>query len=504
MSRNNGTPVLAVGIESAELTLVRRMIEQDELPILKSLLAEGKWIRVESPANIGTSAVWPSFMTGEDVAVHGVYSEWCWEPATMSLSRLNGRHLKPFWKALAEAGNSVGIMAIPFMPFVGPSHGFEVSESDPYLLPDGAGQSGPTGIANWVTKQMVRDALSHGRISVSGPDDLNNLQRLALDSLEGIRLRGKLAERLLTGTRPDFSIIVFTETHESGHCLWQTIEPEHPLFHEDFFKKLRDIRPTLKNIYQEVDRQIGKLVNAVGADATVLVFALHGLSPARGVPTFLGPLMCEQGFSRLADLKSQSWTGRATALMSAVKRHTPNGLKRLYYKALPRDAVMRLATPTMLPQYDWSQTRAFPLVTEQHGSIRINLIGREAKGIVTVEEYEEVCREVEQWLRTLRTRDGKPLAKNVIRTAESGEQALARRIPDVLVHWEDVAFTSPLRIKGSRGEFYPEGRRYLSQHTSEGFCILKGNHDLEVEDVLPAKDMGRFMTRMVRGGARRK
>ena len=313
------------------------MIEQDELPILKSLVAEGKWIRVESPANIGTSAVWPSFVTGEDVAVHGIYSEWCWEAATMNLSRLNGHHLIPFWKALAEAGNSVGIMAIPFMPFVGLSDGFEVSESDPYLWPESDGRSGSTGIAHLVTKQMAREALSHGRISVSGPDDFNNLQKLALDSLEGIKLRGKLAERLLRETRPDISIIVFTEAHESAHCLWQTVEPEHTLFDDDDFRNLGAIKPTLKNIYQEVDRQIGRLMEAVGANAAVLVFSLHGMEPARGVPSFLAPLMCEAGFSPLADLTSQAWTQRATSLMRSVKRRTPSGLKKLYYKALPRE-----------------------------------------------------------------------------------------------------------------------------------------------------------------------
>ena len=139
-----------------------------------------------------------------------------------------------------------------------------------------------------------------------------------------------------------------------------------------------------------------------------------------------------------------------------------------------------------------------PWLPEQHGSIRINLVGREAKGIVPVEEYEETCRQIGQWLRTLHTQDGKPLAKDVVRTAERAEEALKRRIPDVLAHWEDAAFASPLRIKGSSVEFYPEGKRYLSQHTSEGFCILKGNHDFKAADVLAVKDMGRLMTRMVR------
>ncbi len=498
MTRDNGSPVLAIGIDSADPTLIRRMIEQEEMPSLKSLLEEGKWISIESPARIGTTAVWPTFMTGEDPEVHGIYSESCWEPATMGLSPFTGREIKPFWKALTDAGKTVGILAIPFMPFVGLSDGFEVSESDPYLLPDVDKQSGPTGVAGWATKRMVQDALSHGHINVSGPDDFDNLRKLASDSLEGISLRGKLAERLLTETRPDISIIVFTEAHEPAHCLWQTVEPKHPLYSGEIFKQVASIRPTLKDIYQEVDRQIERLVQAVGADATILVFSLHGMQPSLAVPAFLAEVLCEMGFSRLAESKNLSWTERAVELMRAVKRRTPNLLKRFYYKALPRATVVRWAQTTMLPQYDWSQTRAFSLVNEQHGSIRVNLIRRETRGIVPVEEYEETCRQVEKALRTLRTEDGKPLARDVIRTAKTAEQALKQRLPDLVVHWEDVAFRSPLQIEGSASEFFPEGKRYLGQHTSEGFCILKGSQNPGVNDVLQSKDLSRLMTSMLR------
>jgi predicted AlkP superfamily phosphohydrolase/phosphomutase len=489
MDQNKSAPVLAIAIESAEHSLVRRMIEQDELPVMKSLLSAGRWIHLESPAAIGTSSVWPTFMTGEEPQVHGIYSEWCWEPSTMNISVLDGGGVEPFWKALADAGKSVGILAIPFMPFVGISDGFEISESEPLFGPDH--QRPPH-----VNAEVAREALTHGRVSVSGPEDFQNLQKLASDSFEGIKLRGKLAGELLARTRPDLSVIVFTETHESGHCLWQTVEPEHPLFHEDFLNRLNDIRPTLKTIYQEVDRQIGKLIDTVGQEASVLVFALHGLRPARGVPTFLAPLMSEAGFSPLAKLDKQSLTERAMRLAATVKRRTPAGLKKLYYRTLPRSTVLKLASPTLLPQYDWSQTRAFSLVTEQHGSIRINLIGREAKGIVPVDEYARVCGEVEQWLHTLRTIDGKRLAKKVIRMAESGEQALEWRIPDVIVHWEDVAFRSPLQIEGSPLKFFPDGNRYLSQHTSEGFCILKDGNDPGVDEVMPIKDLGRLIAGM--------
>lgn len=492
VNTNHRKTLLAIGIEAAEASLVRRLIDQDRLPVLKSLLANGKWLRVNSPTHIGTSAVWPSFMTGQDVANHGIYSEWCWEPATMSVSTLTGDGPAPFWKELAETGQSVGVLGVPFMPFVEGLPGFQISDNPPFLPGGGA-----SAALSSITKQTAIEAMSRGHVSVSGPDDLPNLRKLATDSLTGIKLRGKLAERLLKETKPDLSIIVFTETHESGHCLWQTIEPSHPLFKETFFEKHREIRPSLSDIYQEVDRQIGQLIAAVGADATIMVFALHGMRPARGVPTFLAPMMSAAGFSAIADFEDQTWSGRSMRLLATAKRAVPAPLKRIYYRGLPRATVFRWAAPTIMPQYDWSRTRAFPLVTEQHASIRVNLVSREAKGIVPADDYDRVCGEVEAWLHTLRTVEGEQLTKQVIRTAATVEEARTRRIPDVLAHWTDAAFATPLRIADSDEEYHSDGARYLTQHTSEGFCILNQADAWQSRDWIEAKDLGRLMQQLL-------
>ena len=57
MSRHNGERVLAIGLDATEPALIRQMIAQDEMPALKSLLAAGRWVRVQSPAHIGSGTV---------------------------------------------------------------------------------------------------------------------------------------------------------------------------------------------------------------------------------------------------------------------------------------------------------------------------------------------------------------------------------------------------------------------------------------------------------------
>src|SRR6185295_3680928 len=157
-----------------------------------------------------------------------------------------------------------------------------------------------------------------------------------------------------------------------------------------------------------------------GPDTTVLVFSLHGMRPARGVPTFLEPLLCELGFARLAGWRQQSWRERSMTLLAGVKRRSPSALKSVYYRNLPAATTQRLARPTMMPAYDWEQTRAFSLPTDQHGWIRVNLAGREVQGSVSLAEYDKLRDELETSLRSLTTEAGKPLVREVVRTSDAG------------------------------------------------------------------------------------
>jgi predicted AlkP superfamily phosphohydrolase/phosphomutase len=242
-------------------------------------------------------------------------------------------------------------------------------------------------------------------------------------------------------------------------------------------------------VYVEVDRQIGGLIDQVGPDATVMVFSLHGMRPTHGVPSFVAPLLNEMGYSRIAGWSSQSWTERAIELFATVKRHAPKSLKKIYYRTLSPNAAFRLALPTMIPLYDWRNTRAFALPADQHGWIHLNLIGRESKGCVPPEQYEQLCHELEQKLKALRADDGRPIVREVIRTANRVEDALRQRLPDLVLHWEDVAFSAPLRIKESKVETEPVGQKFTGRHARDGFCILKGAATLHQGDTLRAAEM---------------
>jgi predicted AlkP superfamily phosphohydrolase/phosphomutase len=490
MMQNEGRYVLAIGVDAAEPSLVRELMERGEMPVLKSLSDAGVWLRVESPAYVGSGSVWPTFITGSAPAEHGTYGEWCWRPDAMGLERYHGRGLRPFWEALVREGSTVGVLDVPFMPLLGLTKGFEISEWGAHDVLDGRMNFSPGEIERFVANGSTPHPLSLDRLDTAGADDYEALKRLSAGCLEGVRLRGELMERLLRETRPRFAQVVFTEVHHSAHHLWHTVAPGHR-FYDGVRECVRPVAPTLEDIYREVDRQTGRLIAAAPEGALVMVFSLHGMQPTRGIPSFLGPLLCESGFARLADWGTQTWRERAVSVMAACKRRTPSRLKRLYYRTLPQAATQRLAQPTMMPAYDWARTRAFALPTDQHGWVRINLAGREALGVVPPERYEETCREVEAMLRALVNEDGSPLAREVIRTAGRAEDALRLSLPDLIVHWHDSAYETPLKIRGRSTQAPPVGLKFTGQHALDGFCIIRGHGAAHAADTIRVEEMHR-------------
>ena len=487
MAQVNNISVLAIAVDAAEPTFIRHLIDHGELPKLKSLLFGGKWLRVKSPAHLGSGSVWPTFIAGQNPSVHGVYGEWLWDPTFMSVTRYNGKRVTPFWKNFVERGVSVGVLDIPFMPQIGISKGFEISEWGPHDIVDAATRFAPVSIANTVAQHSPHPLQT--RLEISGLGDDRGLEQVGNICLNGIAARGKLTRALLAETQPQLALIGFSELHHAAHYLWHQVEPDHLTYRDAGVGSFTDTRPTMGDIYRELDRQVGELVEMVGPETSIMVFSLHGMRPALGIPSFLTSWLCEQGFCRLNDWRDQSWRGRVRSSFAALKRHTPVKLKNLYYTMLPRDVTYRLALTTIMPGYDWANTRAFALPTDQHGWIRVNLIGREAGGTVPAVNYDETCNELERALSGLRSDRGEPLVNKVIRTARSADEAMEQLLPDLVVNWSDAIFTSPLRIAGSSVEGEAIGKKYVAQHSFEGFCILRSASVVAESDSIRAEDL---------------
>jgi predicted AlkP superfamily phosphohydrolase/phosphomutase len=470
MSRSERRRVVAIGIDAAEPSLVRRLIERGDLPVLQSLAAGGVWGPVSSPAAMSSGALWPTFLTGRPPAEHGLYGEWLWKPDAMGLARVSWDHLQPFWQDDVSRGRTVTILDVPFAPRLDRPGCTEVLDWGAHDFLKGRLEASPPSVERLVAEVGGVHPFAAGAVDAAGPRDRTGLARVVAHCLAGVEQRGRLARRLLADTAPDLFLMVFTEVHRAGHLLWHTVDPSHP----DHGAAGEWRGPGLSALLQAVDREIGHLRDLAGPEAVILVFSLHGMRPARGVPTVLGPLLEARGLAVPKAWRDHSWPERAGRVFTAVKGQLPGPAKRLYYRLVPRTVSAFLAQPAApLPAYDWSRTVAISLPTDQQGWIRFNLRGREARGIVDLDGYEDLCRRVEQVVRAARRGDGRPIARAVIRTADTAEAAAVTPLPDLVVDWDDATFDSPLRLADPPVAAPAVGLKYSGQHAYEGFYLLR-------------------------------
>jgi predicted AlkP superfamily phosphohydrolase/phosphomutase len=469
MSPSEPGPVLLIGIDAAEPALVRRLMERGDLPVLRGLASEGVWGPVAAAPPTCSSALWPSFLSGATLAEHGIYGEWAWRPETLDLGRPSWDHLDPFWRRDARAGRSVTVLDVPFAPLLGLPGCHEVLDWGAHDYLKGRLEVSPPDLEALVRSAGGTHPFAAGGVDAAGPQDLDGLAGALAACIRGAEQRGRLAQRLLAETRPDLFVLVFPEVHHMAHLLWHTVDPTHP-----DHGLPAPAGPDLPALLRTVDREIGRLRDLAGPGATVLVFSLHGMRAGRGIPTILETLLRAHGFAVPRPWREDTWRDAATRAARALKRGLPDGVKRLYYRHVPRTITGALSQPaTAPPAYDWARTMAFALPTDQHGWIRFNLRGREARGIVAPEEYEHLAARLEAVLRAARRADGRAIVWRVFRTAPDARTALTSRLPDLVVYWDDSTFDSPLRLAEPRVAAPAIGRKFTGQHVFTGFYLLR-------------------------------
>jgi hypothetical protein len=227
------------------------------------------------------------------------------------------------------------------------------------------------------------------------------------------------AARWLLGERlPDWdlALIVVSEPHSAIEGLWHGGDATHPLHS---LPSARPARDGLLSVYRAVDRLVGDLATAF-SDAAVVVFSMGGMGPNRSdIPSMvlLPELMYRQAFGRSCLRQPAGWSevsgagpplgerdNWADAVNANLSVSRPNIRDRLMARLRNRvrtDSPLRSAIrwmPAAHYQTHWRSMPAFALPSFYDGRIRINLAGRERKGMVPVSQYERVCGEIETLL----------------------------------------------------------------------------------------------------------
>ena len=463
--RNEGPSLLAIGIDALEFSRVASLMAEGRLPTMAALRAHGCEGRVVGPADVGSGAVWPTFVTGHSPKGHGFYCDLAWQPEQMRLVRASFAHLQPFWRRLANHRISSAVLDVPFVTPASVGGCAEILDWGAHDWLGGTLRVTPDSLAGLVRAAGTHPFSRHV-VTLEGPHDEPGLRRIERDCLDGARRRGSLALRLVDAVAPNLMLVVFSEVHRAGHYLWDHRRPGGDL--------RTGRRPAaLDDVVAEVDRQIGRLIEKVGEATTVFVFSLHGMKAATGVVNLLDTLLETWGFGVRVQERSQAGP-RLGHVVASARGWAMARARPCYHRCASRAAVMRWARPEAdLGSWDWSRTAAFPLPTDQHGWIRINLVGRESAGTVAPGAYEETCASLEGRLHALRTHDGHPVVDRVIRLAGDAREAMGLALPDLVVHWSDATRDVALRIQVPDVTCPPRALTIRGQHALSGGYIFR-------------------------------
>lgn len=216
--------------------------------------------------------------------------------------------------------------------------------------------------------------------------------------------------------------------------------------------------PSVRTIYEAVDRTLARLIEAAGPDTILFIFSECGAGPLRhGVQ--LNAWLEREGFLHRRPLPS----ARTAVSLVRAYRLLPASLRRWLHRRVPA-AKSRAKTAMLSADIDWSRTRA---------------LAHAATGEIVLKT--DVAAEVRERLLALRDPEGRRVVEDVI----AGDGILQ-------VVWDDDAY-APCENLATPNEVFVEWRidgreaPYAGCHRREGLVIVHGPG-------VTSTDLGRIAT----------
>ncbi|MGH7585619.1 MAG: hypothetical protein ACREMH_05170, partial [Gemmatimonadales bacterium] len=250
----------------------------------------------------------------------------------------------------------------------------------------------------------------------------------------------------------------------------------------------------IRRTYRAIDAALGEILKDAG-DATVIVFACHGMDYWYGAHVLMRDILVRLGLTRPAP--APTIAARARVMAEAGWMALPGPARAAIKRALGRGtatgaahspAAGAAAFKARIPPQD-VLSRCFPVMNGHAvDGIRINLRGREPAGLVEPGVEQEALEE--ELIRELRAitddRTGGPLIRAVSRSRDLYQGEASDGLPDLLVEWDETVATGNSVVGGGVGSVVrarsprigvAEGvNRYArtGEHRREGFLVATG------------------------------
>lgn len=356
---------LIFALDGADPRLINEWIDEDHLENLAKFRSQGLSGKLKSTFPPLTGAAWPSFHTGVNPGKHGVYG---WVDLSDSHKGMpvdaSTIKAKTVWRQISEQGSQVGLVSLPMT--------YPPEKVNGFVIPGFLGASSQTrSYPKKLEGELLEQVPGYKYCPEPFMGARHEPKSWVQEKKKEIEARGDAARWLfknkLEANANKVMGVHFFVTDMVQHFLWDEVSDSWD--------------PRLE-VFEKVDKEIGKLMKEAPEDTAFIVVSDHGFGPVK--KTFnVNPWLKKEGFLNLKGTLGVR-TRKFLAKMGFNEQNTQS-LGELIYPAAKKlglaDNPIVISSNEALDKLflsaadiDWSDTQAFS--RSDIGHIRLNLDGQ--------------------------------------------------------------------------------------------------------------------------------
>lgn len=502
MKNTKKRKLVIIGIDGGTFKIIDPLVEKGKLPHLGKLIKSGVRGILKSTYPPVTAAAWVSFMTGKNPGRHGFFDFREYDPteytptyiplekdvvreniSTLHSSRFQGETI---WDFLSKAGYEMTVVAVPmtYPPWKINGRmvaGFPCPDySEPKTYPpEWSKEIGP------LFNKSAVDAINHYFA--------RKTSEFIKECKELVKREGEIILNQMKNKRGEVFSVVFSSADFIQHFFWKFLEQEkHPY------------SSVVEEIYKEIDKVFGEILNLVDEDTSTVVISDHGFMGRPKKYFNVNSWLAHERYIGLNQSKGLSRINIFSKLFDIFLNQIAH--KKAKWKITLKEKVSKMpffVRKWASQQYfksnliDWNRTRAFRF--KMYGAIDgivVNLKDRQKNGAVEKgEEYEKLRGEIISKLLQIKDPDtGELVVAEAYRQEEIYQGNFLKNTPDIVINLTPN-YIGGLEVEGPI--ISPVGMETMEVfsgiHNQDGIFIFRGPNvkkDIKIDpinitDVIP-------------------
>ena len=304
-----------------------------------------------------------------------------------------------------------------------------------------------------------------------------------------INAKQEVYSKILKKDNYDFIAIGFGEIHCADHQFFDFNEndPNH---------KKALLGTAAEEIYHMTDKCIGALLQLITANANVVVVSQSGILPLFPFESFVSKVCQTLGYQKMKSKSLAAYLSPLNWYRSIFPQAFRFQLSRILLTKKQRDQQL---TDSFENGTDWSTTKVFAYPTMFHLFLKVNLIGREPQGTVSLLEYDQLIAEIMEDLKLfVDSTSQQPIFKKITKVKGTLSVEIPFKLPDIMASFNSFDYFVKT-ITHPKGYVIHQEENFFfrsNEHSDYGFFVASGS-DIpkygEMKDV-NFKDMAPTLT----------